>query len=243
MPGATYDVEGGAELEAGTSSSSPFGSYSKMASPVPHPPVLKHKRIPVIKKTIPIITLSTRDDGSRSGSSRSNKLVYNIVTQVIVSINSSLGECSVNGVANLVKVQTGFDPILLDSKLFPIMDSEATTGTEFWKSTRKIMAASKSLYEKLGGVIPEFNETDTQPTPSKKAKVADLVRGEHGSSRSEVLEDIDEKLLEIKMKLNSLDLNVGFLKPFQKSLECIICHGVVKEPVDAVKESLVVLNA
>ncbi len=154
MPGATYDVEGGAELEAGTSSSSPFGSYSKMASPVPHPPILKHKQIPVIKKTIPI----TRDDGSRSGSSRSNKLVYNIVTQVIVSINSSLGECS----SNLVKVQTGFDPILLDSKLFPIMDSEATTGTEFWKSTRKIMAASKSLYERLGGVIPEFNETDTR---------------------------------------------------------------------------------
>jgi hypothetical protein len=38
-------------------------------------------------------------------------------------------------------------------KLYPIMDNEASVGADFWKSTRKIIAASRSLYQKLGGIM------------------------------------------------------------------------------------------
>ncbi len=97
---------------------------------------------------------------------------YTIATQVIVNINTGIGENTVSAVSALVKSQVGFEPILLDSKLFPLIDSDATSGIEFWKSTRRIMAASKSLYDKIGGVNPDIVQcevdNDTTQTPSSK---------------------------------------------------------------------------
>ena len=55
--------------------------------------------------------------------------------------------CTVTAAAELVKQQFGFDIVLLDSKLFLLRDNSRSSGTDFWKSTRKIIAASKDVYE------------------------------------------------------------------------------------------------
>ncbi len=179
MPGASYEVQGTAAQESLVESSlqqgSPFKQQSLFGSyPLskPHPPLLKAQRwSAVVKKTISVISLSVRDD-SKGGSSRNHKLSYTIATQVIVNINTGIGENTVSAVSALVKSQVGFEPILLDSKLFPLIDSDATSGIEFWKSTRRIMAASKSLYDKIGGVNPDIVQcevdNDTTQTPSSK---------------------------------------------------------------------------
>jgi len=50
-----------------------------------------------------------------------------------------------------VRQQVGYDVILLDSKCFPVLDTDTTCSSEYWKGTRKILAASKTLYAKLKG--------------------------------------------------------------------------------------------
>ena len=42
-----------------------------------------------------------------------------------------MGECSVASVAEMVKREVGFSVILLDSKLNPLIESEATSGLEY----------------------------------------------------------------------------------------------------------------
>ena len=72
-----------------------------------------------------------------------------VITQVVVSLK--VGHCSPSLVAELVRQQVGFEVVLLDSKCFPILESETIAATDFWKSNRKVLAASKSLYVKLTG--------------------------------------------------------------------------------------------
>ena len=50
---------------------------------------------------------------------------------MIVIPNSSAGECTVGIVAEKVKAQVGFDTILLDSKQYPVLENDATSGIEF----------------------------------------------------------------------------------------------------------------
>ena len=152
----------------------------------------------------------------KPSSSKTNGLSYTIVTQVIVSINSS--ECNVTSVSDMVKTQLGLEVILLDSKLYPSFDNEATSGVEFWKSTRKIIAASRSLYEKLGGVMPgaELNQGEdnlvmTEPS-SKKRKMEPEVQ----------LEDIYKKLDIIDAKLSFID---EIKKTFELPVSCKVTRG------------------
>ena len=46
----------------------------------------------------------------------------------------------------------GFQAVLLDSKCFPLLSNESTSGVDFWKSTRKVLAALRDVYEKVSGV-------------------------------------------------------------------------------------------
>ena len=62
------------------------------------------------------------------------------------------------------------------SKLYPVTDNESTSGPEFWRSTRKIIAASRASYEKLVGMsvgdeLSQLydNVVITEP-PSKRVK-------------------------------------------------------------------------
>ena len=245
--GCMYEVEGSAKDITNASSpvacpvQSPFGAYpkvtqslqSKHSSCVPHPPA---PRKPV-KKTIPVFNLSARDSNKPS-SSKTNGLMYTVVTHVIVNLNSSAGECTVGIVAEKVKAQVGFDTILLDSKLYPVIDNDATSGIEFWKSTRKIMAASRSLYERLGGVPSSeefFNQVDDAEVeilePSnKKRKTAN---SEDSTVAIDKLASMDTKLDEVVTRLDEVIARVGFLDDIRKVFECVICRCPVKNPVVA----------
>lgn len=239
VPGSTYEVQGSGQDSTISPvppqvttypPHSPFGSYPMMnkcsqvippSKHVPHPPMASYKCLKKIKKTILLVNLSARD-GTRASSSKTNGLTYNVVTQVIVSISASLGECTVSAVADMVKAQVGFEVILLDSKLYPLMDNDSTTGTDFWKSTRKIIAASRSLYEKLGGV----------PANAELAQAEDdVVIVETSSKRKRI--DTEAKLEEIDKKLEEINTRVKFVDEIRKVFECNICRSPVKQPVVA----------
>ncbi|KAJ7386718.1 hypothetical protein OS493_006730 [Desmophyllum pertusum] len=50
---------------------------------------------------------------------------------------------SVNSVEEMLKQQLGFDVCVLDSKQLPIISSETTKGSQFWRGSRKILVAKK----------------------------------------------------------------------------------------------------
>ena len=216
----------------GTCPQTPFGSYPaiqgqtkhKFAVPlqIPHPP-RSLKR--VVKKSIVVANLSARD-GSRASSSKTNGLTYTEVTQVLVSL--TVAECNVLAVSEFVRAQLGFEVVLLDSKLYPIANIEATSGMDYWKSTRKIIAASRSLYERLGGVSPDaalaMQEDDdivlVEPS-AKKAKKKD-----DNLPNMTSLEDIHKKL-------DSIGSKVSFHDNLRKTFECVICRLAVHMPIVA----------
>ena len=173
------------------------------SAPLPHlpnhPPRFKQR---AIKKTILIANLSSCDS-NRPSTSRAGRLVHTVVTQVIISLDSN--DCSVTRATECVRKQIGLDVVLLDSKLFPIMDNESTSGAEFWHSTRKIIAVSCASYERLSGIAAGEElcqvEGDVRQSASKKPKSYNI---------SENFEVLNKKL---------------------KILECMICKSVVESPI------------
>ena len=116
-------------------------------------------------------------------------------------------------------MQVGFKVVLLDSKLFPLFENDSTTGVEFWRSTRKIIAVSRTSYEKLAGVPgQEFSQVDDDIdiaiTPCKKMKRC------HSSDQFD----------SIIGKLDSLTNNLTFVENVKKMFECIICKSTVSSP-------------
>ena len=197
-----------------------FGTQPQQiaSAPLPHPPNHPPRfKQRAIKKTILIANLSSRDS-NRPSTSKGSRLVHTVVTQVIISLDSN--DCSVTRATECVRKQIGLDVVLLDSKLFPIMDNESTSGAEFWRSTRKIIAVSRASYEKLSGIAAGEElcrvEDDVRPPASKKPK------------NSENFEMLNKKLDAIGKKLSVIDSVVEIGK---KILECVICKSVVKSPV------------
>ena len=65
-----------------------------------------------------------------------------------------MGECNTSTAAEMVKHQIGLVVVLLDSKLYPVLNNETTRGVDFWKSTWKIIAVARSTYESFVDVRP-----------------------------------------------------------------------------------------
>ena len=167
--GATSDVYGtdGSGTSSGLSSG-PFGAFTRytISNPPPHPPPITCPKKRLIKKSIVLASLSTRDQGT----STRNTIQYSAVTQITVSLDPSCGQCCVRGVCEKVKKQVGFD---VDSKCYPILTNDDTSSAEYWKSTRKVIAAPKQTHEKLGGVSAETDwlkecAQESEP-PNKRA--------------------------------------------------------------------------
>ena len=55
-------------------------------------------------------------------------------------------DCTVTRVAELVKDEVGFDVTLVNTKCNQIMDSDATRGLDFWKSSRKVLAVHSHMF-------------------------------------------------------------------------------------------------
>ena len=106
------------------------------------------------------------------GPSTRKRIQYTAVTQITVSLDPTRGQCCVSGMCEKMKEHVGFDVILLDSKCYPILPNDDTSCAEFWKSTRKVIAAPKQSYEKLGGVSADtdwLKECEENEPPMKKA--------------------------------------------------------------------------
>ncbi len=142
-------------------------------------------------------------DPTKPCSSKAGKFEYTIVTQLYVCLAPD--QCNVNSVTDLVAKQVGFSVILLDSKCYPLPSSPATSGFDFWKGTRKVLAASKSLYSQLS----DDDVTEDTPQPKKQKQGEALIL----------------KMLEILENRVSAPIEV------RKALQCSICHGVASPPV------------
>ena len=128
---------------------------------------------------------------------------YSVVTNnITMTLDPTCGQ---------VKEQVGFEVVLLDSKCYPILSNEDTSIPDFWRSTRKIIAASQQAYEKLGGIPPEMDlckqmeERDESELPKKRAwvkgkeKMDDRLDSTHGS-----LDEVIKKLESIERKMSFL---------------------------------------
>ena len=119
-----------------------------------------------------------------------------------------------------MKKQVGFPVVLLDSKLYPFTESESTSVIEFWKSTRKMIAASRTTYEKLSGCslgselsLAQFDDDDLTEPPHKRSKVEDV------------------KLGELDKKLDSVLEKLTFINDLKRVFECVVCRSPFKLPV------------
>ena len=99
-----------------------------------------------------------------------------VATQVFLCLTPD--QCNVRSVSDLMAKQVGFPVILLDSKCYPLSSNGGTSGTDFWKSSRRILAASMSLYEQLRGHDPGVEHAEAelrQPSSKKPRKESDAL--------------------------------------------------------------------
>ena len=140
-----------------------------------------------------------------------------------------------------VKEQVGFEGTLLDSKCFPLMANKDTSDPDFWRSTRKVIAASQSVYEKLGGVSGKREmvegmcvNVDVEGEPSRKK--ARLSKGK-GKQKEEEFSTENcvciAKLDGISKQLDGIERRLHLFDNLKKSFECCICTSTCAEPVVA----------
>ena len=144
------------------------------------------------------------------------------MTQVVVTLD--VGNCSPDIVAELIQQQVGFQVVLLDSKCFPILESDTTRGTDYWKSNRKILAASKSLYTRLTGSSAnvkranhavDLTNSDEERVAPPKSKCCCL--------SSNKLDKILDTVEAIKERNDVIEKISGLF-------ECVICREIVQRP-------------
>ena len=140
---------------AATTPTTPFGAYTGPSVSVPpgRTPVISRKANS-FRKTVALVSLTS--DHSKPSTSKASGIQYKIITKLIVTLEA--GHCSLATVAESINQQVGFPVVLLDSKCYRIIESSTTNSTEFWKSNRKILAASLSLYDKLKGTCSTLQE-------------------------------------------------------------------------------------
>lgn len=117
----------------------------------PHVPTLarsSRRNASTFHETIILVSLCAQNINKASSSS--SGVDYKTVTHVVVTLEAD--NCSPTTVSENIEQQVGLQVILLDSKCFPIVNTESTCSVEFWKGNRKILAASKSIYVKMTGL-------------------------------------------------------------------------------------------
>lgn len=138
-------------------------------------------------------------------------------------------QCSVPAVTQLVTQQVGFEALLLDSKCYPLLANEGTSGIEFWKSTRKILGSSKSVYEKVSGSSANVNIeqaidlTDDEAGPSRKRQCATLLEPDTTQFETRMQLVLD--------KLTRVENKLIFLEELTQAFQCVICKSTAKTPV------------
>lgn len=130
--------------------------------------------------------------------------------------------------AELISQQGGFDVVLLDSKCFPILDTDTTTTTDFWKSNRKVLAASRSLYTKLTGssTNPKHANTEIDLTSDEDSIQPPSMKRCHLSDTDSITSKLDQVVAGVKALQRRNDLTGSISSLF----ECVICKDVMQVP-------------
>ncbi len=221
----TASLDGGTAGATATSSSPvvPFGTYTSptFSLPPPHPP--RPKRV-TISKTIVLVSVQPKDNHG-PGSSKASKIDFQVVTNIVLTLQPP--QCSLTTVGQLVAQQVGFDVILLDSKAYPLLPSDATSGVQFWKSSRRVLAASKALYEKCTGIDANVMRAcgeQAQPPAKKKKRV------DQGVECELPLQVVVDKISAVEVKLGSIEEKLAFLVDLGHGFTCVICKGPATSP-------------
>ena len=229
-PSSVYVVNGEDVVETSNTSTSglslpsstsitPFGAYSGPTSHLPpRSSLTQWRKSTTFRKTIALVSLSAPNPNKPS-TSKSSLVEYKTVTQIVVTLE--VGHCSLAAVAEAVSQQVMFEVVLLDSKCFPILTSETTNTTEFWKSNRKVLAASKTLYSKLAG-------SSTNPKCAK-AEI-DLTSDDDMPRPKRSCLSSHEKLDRILEGVDTLKKQHSFFDKVSAMFECVICKNVMCTP-------------
>ena len=64
----------------------------------------------------------------------------------------------------MVSKQVGVEVILLDSKCYPLLENNSTSAESFWRSTPKVLAANREIYDKLKGACTNLQNASVDLT-------------------------------------------------------------------------------
>ena len=136
-----------------------------------------------------------------------------MITSVIVKLDHTLGECNVETVADMVNNQVGFEVILLDSKLYPLIAND-----------------SRAVFEKIVGKSPveAIDEDVVIIEPQTRVDPDDT-----DALERTVTNPIPEKLEEVKSAVSCVHQKLVFMNDLKKGFECVICRLPSKCPVVA----------
>ena len=140
--------------------------------------------------------------------------------------------------SQLVAKQVDFDVVLLDSKGYPLLDNESTSGESFWKSTRKILAANRQLYRKLTGQNTDIERASIDLTKDDSSDDSDIllpppVKRPKCVCGDSSMSTVADKIEDISKQVSGLAESITFMQNMQHALECFVCKGLVKGPIVA----------
>ena len=254
VPNAVHDVrghppstaEGAATSSAGSGqldTTSPFGAYTSPTyskrSPVlvqfPHP-LMKRKK--GWNKKIIVVSLKKR---SGKGSTKGNpKVQYEICSNTNIRI-LGVSSSTVRQVTELVKRQIGLDVVLLNSKSYPLLDNDSTRGEAFWKSTRKVLAANRGLYNKLIGQHTDLEKASIDLTCEDTAEESDSLETTNPESLEPLRKQprlkydisVNTKLDKIAKGVENIQKLIQFMQNMQQAFQCVVCRDMVSSPIVA----------
>ena len=219
----------------------PYGCYtgpSQNLSPKPRP-MLPNKKKNTFRKTIILVSLAPCATSDKPSSSKSADITYTVVTQMVITLEAN--NCGPAVVAELVKQQVGYDVTLLDSKCFPVLDNDTTRSMDYWKLTRKILAASKVLYKKLKGTSADPEKAKVQidltdvdicdESPSTPIAKRQRLAACGATVLEEKVDEMLSRLALLQERLDMIEDRFSFANTVLDVFDCIICRAVTNKPL------------
>ena len=144
---------------------------------------------------------------------------------------------AVTRVAELVKDEVGFDVTLVNTKCNQIVDSDATRGLDFWKSSRKVLAVHSHMFDKIFGkkkaysaaidLTQDEDDDDTEDNEAEGTGPPLAKRRKTNESLNNELHGIHQALIKIQQMIRP----DGVLWRVQSIFECMICRSVMDTPL------------
>ena len=212
---------------SGPSTSSSFASASSGYSFTRPTLSLSLKKRNVIRKTISLIRLEK---------GRDKKVSFVPITDIIIKMNGQ-DDCTVIRVAELVKDEVGFDVTLVNTKCNQIVESDATRGLDFWKSSRKVLAVHSQMFDKVYGkkkaysaaidLTQDEDDYDTEEDEAEGPTPPLAKRRKTNEKQNNELQGIHQALIKIQQMIRP----DGALRRVQSIFECVICRSVMDTPL------------